>query len=175
LIDIRALDHNEDGVVGYTDFLRFIKPQGFQKSSKVMNTNSDSIKLPLDLEYALLRLIQRELELHRKTEGLKEQLIQKHKICLQEAYFYIFNSQTSKNGFSMKHLKEFMIDNCGFDLIDEEVKAIFKRLDGDQDGIVTCEDYTSWVLPLHIDKKEQINWMNSNIVKLKTATEQVNL
>jgi hypothetical protein len=108
-----------------------------------MKTNSDIIKLPLDLEYALLRLLQRELELHRKIEGLKDQLIQKHKICLQEAYFYIYNSKTSKNGFSIKHLKEFMIDDRGFDLIDEEVKAIFKRLDGDQDGIVTCEDYAS--------------------------------
>lgn len=88
-------------------------------------------------------MIQRELELHRKIEGLKEQLIQKHKICLQESYFYIFDPQTLKGGFTVRNLKDFMIEDCGFDLIDEEVKAIFKRLDRDQDGIVTCEDYAS--------------------------------
>jgi len=58
-----------------------------------------------------------------------------------------------------------MIFECGFDLIDEELNAIFRRLDRNLDGKVTCEEFSFVVLPLHIDKQEQINWMLRHMEK----------
>ena len=106
---VKALDQDNDEVIGYSDFLNFInyKSNSSSTSSKSKATNS-SLKLSVDVQYALSRLFERELELHRKLEGLKNQLINEHKVSIQETYFYILPTKITGDGFTLKHLKHFL-------------------------------------------------------------------
>lgn len=163
---IRALDHDFDDVVGYTDFLKLINHKG-EFGTNQTNEWWITSKLAVDIEYAFWRLLERELEMHRKLESMKSEMIKAHKISLQQAFFWIYPEDYHKNGFWIKHLKSFLIDQWNFEVMDEELKAIFSRLDKDQDGIVSWEDFALTVLPLHIDKLDQINWMNNALESLK--------
>lgn len=161
---VRALDIDEDGSIGYADFLNFIGYKGHTK--KISNKADDNTKIPVNLEYALARLFERELEAHRKLEGLKDDLIKKSKLSIQDTYFRI-PITFSKSGISFKNLRYFLDKECGFDVLEEELKGIMKRLDRDQDGVISCSDFASTVLPLHINKNEAINTMNSYFKELK--------
>lgn len=94
-------------------------------------------RIGVDVEYAFSRLIERELELHRKIESIKIDLAKSSEIKLEESYFYIVPSNCIKLGFTQKNLKHFLVKECGFDVLEDEIKAVMKRLDRDQDGIIS--------------------------------------
>ncbi|CAI2360990.1 unnamed protein product [Moneuplotes crassus] len=167
---IKALDQNNDGSIGYSDFLNFIKPNPGETKQKISTVSKHGHELDSDVEIALLRLFQRELELHRKLEGLKTKLIEEEKVCLQESFFYFLPECNTRNFFTIRNLQEFMTNQCQFELIDEEIQSIFRRLDRDRNGQVSCEDFANVILPLHFDKQEQINWMYRQIERNCPAT-----
>jgi len=164
---VKSIDLDLDGVVGYKDFLQFVgykhRPGGMQ--SEVWE-KLQKAEMGVDVEYALARLFERELDMHRKIENQKSDIINSE-ISIQESYFYIFSEKWLKDGFTFKSLKSFLVKQCEFEVLDEEVKAIFRRIDRDQDGIVSCRDYANSMMPLHSDKREQVNWMNCKLKCIK--------
>ena len=87
-------------------------------------------------------------------------MIKHNKTKFEETYFYIIPSDWTKEGFTQKNLRHFLLKDWCFDVLEDEIKAIMKRLDQDQDGIVSCRDYANVILPLHLPKEKQIEWMH---------------
>ena len=87
----------------------------------------------------------------------------------RHSFGYILNL-VKNNGFLIRHLKKFLTKKCKFQVLDEEIKAIFSRMDKDQDGLVSCEDFALTMLPLHIDKQDQINWMKNMLENMENKT-----
>lgn len=132
---VKALDFDNDGCLGYSDFLNIVNYKSHKSStdSNVIVSN----KIGVDVEYAFARLLERELEMHRKLEAMKAELAEDHQICMQEAYFLILPTPCAKKGFTYKNLKNYLLEGCSFDILEEEIRAVMNRLDRDQDGLVS--------------------------------------
>ena len=84
---VSALDTDNDEKISYNDFIRTFLPKSVKIDKQVAVKSKK--KLEVDIEYALVRFLQKELEMHRELEGMKAAMLIKHKVELCQSFFCI--------------------------------------------------------------------------------------
>ena len=133
-------DQNYDGVLTYTEFLKFIQSKNSEKKNVV---NSPTKEMNNDIDYYLNKLFQKEVDLIREIIELLYDLRIKNDFDCHEIYHAIKNvnkiTEDSIGDFFEKNDTSFLND----DLI-----AIMKRLDINKDGIIDlCELHAFFGFP----------------------------
>ena len=133
-------DQDNDGSLSYPEFLNLIQSE---KSIIKTNRNSNIKELPYNIEYSLGNLLEKEIELSRKLIPLLEELRNRNDFNIHNIFHLIkgYSSITPQN------LRDFLLKNKA-DFIQDDVKAIMKRLDINHDGrIDLCEFHSFFGFP----------------------------
>ena len=133
-------DQDNDGSLSYPEFLNLIQSE---KSIIKTNRNSNIKELPYNIEYSLGNLLEKEIELSRKLIPLLEELRNRNDFNIHNIFHLIkgYSSITPQN------LRDFLLKNKA-DFIQDDVKAIVKRLDINHDGrIDLCEFHSFFGFP----------------------------
>ena len=138
---IRQYDSNADGRLSIEEFFQLVLP----------STNPGLKNLALsrrgvfteEVEYLLVRLLQAEVVFHRNLETAKKDLHLKLDFSISEAFRAIdirnasFIDRESLTNFLRRHRN----------VSDEDVDAIFRRVDNDADEIINYQEFVDSVLP----------------------------
>ena len=114
-----------------------------EKSIIKTNRNSNIKELPYNIEYSLGTLLEKEIELSRKLIPLLEELRNRNDFNIHNIFHLIkgYSSITPQN------LRDFLLKNKA-NFIQDDVKAIMKRLDINHDGrIDLCEFHSFFGFP----------------------------
>ncbi|CDW77960.1 ef hand family protein [Stylonychia lemnae] len=140
---VKFFDSDEDGRLNYPDFMQMILPcdnpplraQATQRPNMYI---AKSDYLTLDVERDLTKLIMSEIELHRETEKIKQQL----ESALEYTEEGVYNSVDDWGyGFvDATNIKSFFRNNQ-LKATDEDCIAIIRRLDLDADSKLTKEEF----------------------------------
>ena len=133
-------DQDNDGSLSYPEFLNLIQSE---KSIIKTNRNSNIKELPYNIEYSLGNLLEKEIELSRQLIPLLEELRNRNDFNIHNIFHLIkgYSSITPQN------LRDFLLKNKA-DFIQDDVKAIVKRLDINHDGrIDLCEFHSFFGFP----------------------------
>ena len=133
-------DQDNDGSLSYPEFLNLIQSE---KSIIKTNRNSNIKELPYNIEYSLGNLLEKEIELSRQLIPLLEELRNRNDFNIHNIFHLIkgYSSITPQN------LRDFLLKNKA-DFIQDDVKAIMKRLDINHDGrIDLCEFHSFFGFP----------------------------
>ena len=133
-------DQDNDGSLSYPEFLNLIQSE---KSIIKTNRNSNIKELPYNIEYSLGTLLEKEIELSRKLIPLLEELRNRNDFNIHNIFHLIkgYSSITPQN------LRDFLLKNKA-NFIQDDVKAIMKRLDINHDGrIDLCEFHSFFGFP----------------------------
>ena len=127
-------------------------------------------KLQVDVEYALARVVARELEMHRKIENIKKHLHEEDRLDLVGSFRYL-EGKTQRSFFKEHHLLRFL-RGCGLDAIEDDIKAIFRRMDRNNDGRIKKKEYALTIMPLHTDKANVIAQLEEEDMRRELNTEE---
>ena len=133
-------DQDNDDSLSYPEFLNLIQSE---KSIIKTNRNSNIKELPYNIEYSLGNLLEKEIELSRQLIPLLEELRNRNDFNIHNIFHLIkgYSSITPQN------LRDFLLKNKA-DFIQDDVKAIMKRLDINHDGrIDLCEFHSFFGFP----------------------------
>eukprot|EP00831_Metopus_contortus_P051062 TRINITY_DN42893_c0_g1_i1.p1 TRINITY_DN42893_c0_g1~~TRINITY_DN42893_c0_g1_i1.p1 ORF type:complete len:350 (-),score=39.99 TRINITY_DN42893_c0_g1_i1:79-993(-) len=152
---IKVFDQGQTDILKYPDFLRIVLPRDNSELHYEIaqrTSLSGSSCLPYDVEYALARLLCREIETHKRIEKLRENLVTRFdfnpleafKIIdrVHECYLDFANIETFLNR-TKKYLGEEFIK-----ISEEDIAAFVRRLDRDDDCRISYNEFMEGVLPL---------------------------
>jgi Ca2+-binding EF-hand superfamily protein len=140
---LRVLDLDRDGRVSYTEFLGGVLPKT-DSSLRHRATRRDAYsldedeRLPYDVEYGLVRLLEEELKSLQRTESLKRLLNLSYDYTSGRAFNAL--DYDAKNFLIPEDLADFS-DDLGRPLDDKQIDAILRRLDLDLDGRVSYSEF----------------------------------
>ena len=140
---IKFFDSDEDGKLNFPDFMQMILPCDNTYLRSVATQRPNQIIHPtdyltLDVEADLTKLILSEIQLHKKSESMKQELESLPDYSTEGVYTaiddwgYGFVDQRNLGGFLKKNKLAFIEDEC---------IAIIRRLDLDADSKLTKEEY----------------------------------
>ena len=132
---IKFYDNNASGKLSYSQFLNIIIENGNNSLHKINNSISLNSNLPYQIEYAVCRIIEREINLVRNLDSLIDELKQKKEFNIYDI-FYVLNEMDEVSSSTLK--KIFMKHKINFN--DDDIKRILKRCDIDKDNHVTFND-----------------------------------
>ena len=138
---IRQYDTNMDGRLSFQEFVQFSLPC----------TNPGLRQLSLsrrgffttEVEYLFRNLLQAEVLFHRTIEGLKREIVLRPDFNLLEAFrsVDIRNSSSIDRTALMVFLRRYRA------VVDEDLDAIFRRVDNDGDGIINYSEFVDCIMP----------------------------
>jgi len=140
-------DENFDGKLSYTEFLNLVLSDNnyaLRKSTRerVGSCYGKSI-LPFNVEYSMVKLLQRELELIRTTWIIIDELKSKNDFNLHDLFHYMkgYGCITSQS------MKLFLQRNF-IEFDEEDIRTIIKRMDINKDSKVNfCEFHAFFCFP----------------------------
>eukprot|EP00331_Platyophrya_macrostoma_P021349 CAMPEP_0176446816 /NCGR_PEP_ID=MMETSP0127-20121128/24576_1 /TAXON_ID=938130 /ORGANISM="Platyophrya macrostoma, Strain WH" /LENGTH=546 /DNA_ID=CAMNT_0017832973 /DNA_START=42 /DNA_END=1682 /DNA_ORIENTATION=- len=146
---INHYDRDCDGRLQYSELLPILLPMDNPElrtivtQRKVYDVGYDEF-LPYEVEYALARLFAREIDYQTETDYLKIELA-------NQRGFSIFNAFTAidahESGFiDYTNLRSFF-KRQGKLVKDDDVVAILRRIDRDDDGKLTYEEFAAAIRP----------------------------
>ena len=155
---IRKYDSNKDGYLNYNEFLIAILPMDNPslRTRATQRPNYDVARdeyLPNDVEYALLKVLEREITFYTDLDYHKFQLINRYDYNNVDGFNAIDRYRTGKVDYDI--LKMFFKHQASFPY-DEELIAILRRLDKDDDGLIRYDEYAEAVEPADITLKDTI-------------------
>ena len=62
--------------------------------------------------------------------------------------------------------------SCGLDAIEDDIKAIFRRMDRNSDGRIKKKEYALTIMPLHIDKANIVEQLEHEDLRRELNTEE---
>ena len=146
---VKFFDSDEDGKLNYPDFMQMLLPCN-NPGLRTKATQRPNVfvaqhdYLTLDLERDVTKLIQKEIEIHRKSELLKQELASSSDFSLDGCYKSI--DDWGYGWVDQRNLKSFFRNNK-YNATDEECIAIIRRLDLDADGKLTKEEFGEGIKP----------------------------
>ena len=165
---IQFYDSDKTYTLSYSQFLNLILTEGlFPKRNVIKKLNYPS-HIPYSLEFLVCRILEKELNLVREINDIKNEL-NKHKDFSVYDMFQIIKTNTSS--ISTEAIGLFLIAN-NFQLNDNELKIIVKKLDIDKNGYVTIED-----LEMFFGNKERYFGDDSTLLPKKQIlqTEEISI
>ena len=131
----KAMGADTSGRVAYSGFLAFILPANRWEREKAIQKEATS--LGFQEEYALVRLLEREVELTRQLTPLRQKLL--CDVSLLEA-FRTLEDAGNYSYWTSKQVLHFS-EEQGFGLDDRSLKGLFRRLDRNRDGKIDYADF----------------------------------
>ena len=140
-------DENFDGKLSYTEFLNLVLSDNnytIRKSARErVGTRYGKSVLPFNVEYSVVKLLKRELDLIRTTWRIIDELKSKNDFNIHELYHHMKGYECitpqSIQLFLQKNLIQFQ---------EEDIRSIMKRLDIDRDNKVNfCEFHSFFCFP----------------------------
>ena len=138
LIEINLIilfyDQDCDGSLSFLEFLNLIQSEKSKPIPKVLNSNNISY----NIEYSLIKLLQKEIELSKNLLIALNELKTRYDFNIHN----IFHSLKSNCFIDEESIKRFLKRNSAR-AIKSDIKSILKRLDINKDGkIDLCEFHT---------------------------------
>ena len=140
-------DENFDGKLSYSEFLNFVLSDNnyvLRKNARErVGTIYGKSAIPFNVEYSLVKLLQRELELIRKTWTIIAELKARYDFNIHDIFHYIKGygciTPQSMKLFLQKNLIKFEED---------DIRTILKRIDINRDSKVNfCEFHAFFCFP----------------------------
>ena len=147
---IKFFDSDMDGKLSYTDFLEMVLPTCAPdlRSLACQRPNYRIAKdefLDYDVEYALLRVLEREFSMHSQLEKLRQSL------CTR----FDFSCQTCFRAIDKRHERYLNYDNLtmfltknGMKTEPSDILALIRRIDKKGNGVLTYMEFMEAVMPL---------------------------
>ena len=155
---IHKYDSNRDGYLNYNEFLIAVLPMDNPtlRTLATQRPNYDVARdeyLPNDVEYALLKVLEREITFYTNLDYQKFQLINRSDYNNVDGFNAIDRYRTGKVDY--ESLKMFFRHQASFPY-DEELIAILRRIDKDDDGIIRYDEYAEAIEPVDMTLKDTI-------------------
>lgn len=138
-----------DGRLSYTDFLEIVLPRTNTVLREICTQRSsyyvaaDEI-LPYEVELGLAKILDKEINLSRKVELLKEDLVSRYDFDLRAVYELIVEAGAGRADFDAFY--SFLSKNS-IAVIEKDILALLRRIDADRDGRLTYTEFSDAVLP----------------------------
>ena len=138
---IHNFDKNNDFSINYDEFLGIIYPK---KNKPVSNAHSEEDGLEIGAKKLFCELICAELNFVEKCFELAENVRNKKEFTAYEAFKEIVGDEKYIN---INNLKNFF-NNKEVKLNDDEINQLMFRIDKDNDGLISYEDFKDIFSPL---------------------------
>ncbi|CAG9312033.1 unnamed protein product [Blepharisma stoltei] len=139
---VKNWDHNRDGRVSYSDFLESVLPATRPSLKAIATTRPPKLHISYDVEYSLVKLFQKELDLQRELDFNRKSLNSRYDFTIRAAFEVL---DPKRLGYiSRYYLLEFLRLNR-FKVGESEIDAIFRRIDKDADGRVNYREFSDAV------------------------------
>jgi Ca2+-binding EF-hand superfamily protein len=147
---IKLYDSNADDRLSYTDFLNLVLPNTSPALRKICTQRSSYYvskyePLPYEAEWALARVINKEIDFFRKIELLKEDLVSRYDFTTLDAFKII---DADRLGYINHDSIYYFLKRNGMFVTDDDVLAILREIDIDGTGRITYADFVDAILPL---------------------------
>lgn len=139
---IHNFDKNNDFCINYDEFLGIISPKKIDINP---NNNSDGGDLNNEIQKIFCQLINEELKFIDKYFELTQNINKSKKFSIYEAFKEIVDDQKY---IDIENLKNFFIKK-GIKLDEKEIKQLMFRIDKDNDGLVSYEEFKEILSPLN--------------------------
>ena len=127
-------DQDYDGSLSFNEFINLIQTEKSKPTPKVLSSNN----LSYNIEYSLIKLLQKEIELSKNLLISLNELKTRYDFNIHN----IFHSLKSNCFIDEESIKKFLKRNSAR-AIKSDIKSIIKRLDINKDGkIDLCEFHT---------------------------------
>jgi len=146
----RAYSTSPDGRLTYTDFLELVLPRTNTVLREIA-TQRDSYHvaedeiLPYEVELGLAKILDKEVNLSRKVELLKEDLVSRYDFNLRTIHEIV--AEAGEGRIDYDALYAFLQKN-NISVIERDVVALLRRTDVDRDGRLSYSEFTESVLPI---------------------------
>ena len=138
----KAMGADTSGRVSYSGFLAFLLPASRWEREKAIQKESAS--LDFQEEYALVRLLEHEVELNRQLTPLRQKLLSN--ASLLEA-FHTLEDAGNYSYWNSRQVLRFS-EEQGFRLDERALKGLFRRLDRNRDGKIDYADFVDSLMVL---------------------------
>jgi Ca2+-binding EF-hand superfamily protein len=141
--------YSNTGRLSYTEFLEVILPRNNSVLRELCTQREsyyvaeDEI-LPYEVELGLAKILDKEVNLSRKIELLKEDLVARFDFSLRGAYEAIADAGEGRADFD--GIYNFLQKN-GISIIEKDIVALLRRIDADKDGRLTFGEFSDAILP----------------------------
>ncbi|OMJ92485.1 hypothetical protein SteCoe_4720 [Stentor coeruleus] len=140
-LSIKQYDSNQDGRLSIDEFFSLVLPS----TNPVLKSIAMSRRgyFTQEVELLFIRLIQSEISFHRNIENARRALILRHDFTIPECFRTIdirnfgFIDRLSLQAFLRRHRN----------VNEEDIDAIFRRLDNDGDDTINYQEFTEAVMP----------------------------
>ena len=133
-------DENFDGVLSYTEFLGIIlSDSNFtlrKRTREKIGSNYGKNNLPFKVEYTLVNLFNRELELIRSCWAIIKKIKSRTDFNLQE----IYHCMKGFDDINSESIKTFLQANF-VDFSEDDIRAIMKRMDINRDSKIDFNEF----------------------------------
>ena len=161
---IHNFDKNNDFSINYDEFLGIIYPK---KNKPVPNTHSEEEGLDIGAKKLFCELLCAELKFVEKCFELSENVRNKKEFTAYEAFKEIVGEEKYIN---INNLKNFF-NNKGVKLNEDEMKQLLFRIDKDNDGLISYEDFKDIFSPLSYN----IEFNTNNNMKMNFSKDNIYL
>ena len=146
---INVYDSNEDERLSYIDFLNLVLPNTSPALRKLCTSRnsyyiSRNDKLPYETEWALARVIHKEIDFFRKSELLKEELVSRYDFDNLNAFRTI---DVDRIGFLTHDTIYFFLKRLNIIASDDDILAILRRIVIEGDAKIVYSDFLNAILP----------------------------
>ena len=147
----KVFDLNQDGRITYTEFLNIVLPKT-SPSLRQLATSRQSYyvaryeTLPYEVEWALARVFDKEINYFRKVELLKEDLALRYDFNNHNAFRLI---DEDRNGFIDLDAIYLFLKRNQIPVTDGDIQALLNRTDRDGDGTLSYSEFVDAITPLH--------------------------
>ena len=127
-------DINGDGNLSYFEFLNIIQSNNSFKSNKSFSKNY--YQLPFNIEYYLLKILEKEIQLSRNILNLLSQIKSRYDFNIHEI-FHLIKGLNNNTSDGIKNFLEKNNENC----FETRINNIIKRLDLNKDGKIDLGEF----------------------------------
>jgi Ca2+-binding EF-hand superfamily protein len=138
---VKQYDSNEDGRLTLTDFYQITLPSTSPALREIALARPTRLGLSYDVEYQLTRLLEKELLLQRNLEINRQTLNARYDFNFVDAFRAIDPDALYADSY---RLQGFMRRN-GFNLLQEDIDALFRRLDDDNDARLNYREFVGGI------------------------------
>ena len=143
---VKFFDSDGDGILSYNDFIQIVLPcDDNVLRSEVQRRPYSRVgrfdSLPIDMELALIRILQFEIDFITRIESMVRDIGKEHDYSLYAAFRTI--DRHNEEYINIGNLQDFM-RSFGVYLVDRELFACIRRIDTDGDAKINFSEFSDF-------------------------------